>query len=67
MTKCALCGDSVDEEHPSAIRWYNPATFRMAWMHLWCYRNAYDMLEDELPGNVIYDNRQDEYNDFVQK
>ncbi len=59
--KCALCRDYLDEEHPSSIYSRNPKTFRLAWMHPYCYQASLENLK-ELPARSIdFDSRYDEY------
>lgn len=63
---CRICKDSLDTEDPYTIRGLNPLTFRIAWMHTDCMRDAYDDLEDQPASSTEFLNRQDEYIQKVQ-
>lgn len=50
MTKCALCHDTVNEDHPGlegGVVDVNPQTNRRATMHGWCLRQAVEDLPEE--------------------
>jgi hypothetical protein len=61
-TRCVLCGDYVDTESPFDGGYApNPFTFRDAWMHCFCFENAYQDIAEIESKNVNYANRQEEY------
>jgi len=45
--KCKICHDKLDPEHPDSIRGLSPLTFREAWMHYNCYKDAYQELSED--------------------
>lgn len=59
--KCALCGDTIDLEHPLSLYGLNPETFRMAWMDQYCYDQAFEALVEFEASSQEFLNRQDEY------
>lgn len=61
MTRCALCGNSLDTDSPYVVYARNPLTFRMAWMHTDCGSDALDCLHGQPASDVNYADRYDEY------
>jgi hypothetical protein len=62
MKKCRLCKTSVNTELPDSLVGINPDTYRMATMHLWCFRMAYEDLETQKATDTEkYENRKEEY------
>lgn len=60
--RCVLCGDYLDPEHPFDAGYApNPFTFRDAWMHSFCFENAFQDIAELPASKTIYNNRQDEY------
>lgn len=59
---CILCKQPVDTEHPTeTVRVPNPITFRIAWMHIFCFEEELGQSEYEEASSSEYYNRQDEY------
>jgi len=62
MVQCVLCKDYFDSENPfEAYYAPNPITFRNAWMHSFCFNNAYEEIAENPASKPEYLNRQDEY------
>jgi hypothetical protein len=60
--RCVLCGDYLDPENPFEGGYApNPFTFRDAWMHSFCFENAYQEIAAKAASKPEYLNRQDEY------
>jgi hypothetical protein len=59
--KCVLCREQIDIEHPETVYDRNPSTFRMAWMHRFCFQVALEDLKHEKPSKNVYQSRLDEY------
>jgi hypothetical protein len=59
--QCALCKDKLNVEHPNSVYCRNPSTFRYAWMHYYCFKDAYEILEKQESKKIQFLNRQDEY------
>lgn len=62
VKQCAICKEKLDPEHPLSVRQHNPLTFRIAWMHLWCLRSAFEDISIQPASSDEYDDRLDEYN-----
>ncbi len=63
--KCALCKLALDQESPYVVYALNPSSFRMAWMHDYCYQVAYEDLQDEDARDPQFLNRKDEYDQRI--
>ena len=63
--RCAICKEYLYEESPDFVYGLNPLTFRMARMHLWCFKDAYEGLAEQAPKDARFETRQDEYNQKV--
>ena len=62
--KCAICKSKADPENPSmngAIFDINPYTFRKAWMHAVCFKEAIEVIKKEPSKNTNYLSKYDEY------
>ncbi len=59
--KCAICEELMDSEHPDSIYIRNPKTFRLAWLHRFCFDQVFGDLIHHESSKSIYLNRQDEY------
>lgn len=60
--RCAVCGESLDPEHPDSIHQRNPLTFRVAWMHYFCAEMAFEQIDGQTASSPMYKDRLDEYN-----
>ncbi len=63
---CRICLTPADPEHPETVYGLNPATFRQALMHWWCFLVAYEELAEEDAKRPEFYDRQDEYVHQVQ-
>lgn len=66
LPKCAICGDRLIPDTPTTIYGINPLTFRKAWMCLYCHYDACDEIKLQPSKSVQFDNRFDEYLEFIQ-
>lgn len=63
---CRLCLTPADPEHPETVHGLNPATFRQALMHWFCFLAAYDELAEVDARRPEFFDRQDEYDCRIQ-
>lgn len=61
LTKCCLCGDTIDTESPYVIYAPNPETFRVGWQHAECHDVAYEELAQQPAQDRRFEHRQEEY------
>lgn len=67
LRRCVLCGDWFDPEHPTeGVYAVNPKTFRKTWMHVLCGVIEQDALKGKPASSDEFDDRHDEYIQFVQ-
>ena len=45
--RCKICFDKLDTDAPWAVRGLNPITLKIAWMHMDCYKEAYQDLSPD--------------------
>lgn len=64
--KCALCKETLNPDAPDVVYAHNPETFRLAWMHGFCFQHTYMELKNEQAKETMYSNRQDEYDSKFQ-
>lgn len=59
--KCVICEQHLDTESPYVNHARNPETFRVAWMHYFCFEHTYQELKNQPASKPIYTDRQDEF------
>lgn len=64
---CRLCLYPADPEHPETVYSLNPATFRQAIMHWWCFLAAYEILTEVQAKQPEFADRKDEYDCRMQE